>query len=228
MRLDRGRGGGLAGSPAAIRVGAEAAVDLGGETLRYIANLEHELEFAKRSLQDTIEALETTNEELQSTNEELLTANEELQSTNEELQSVNEELYTVNAEHKLKITQLTESSDDFENLLAVAGLHAIFLDSALRVRRFSRGPAPFHLVEADVGRPIHHLALELDFPDFALTIQEVLQTLLPVRRVCGAPDGRSFRVDVVPYRTGDSEIRGAVVAMVDITAPLDETPEPRG
>ena len=71
----------------------------------------------KENLQATIEELETSNEELQAANEELLASNEELQSTNEELQSVNEELYTVNAEYQRKIAELTELTNDMDNLL---------------------------------------------------------------------------------------------------------------
>ena len=54
---------------------------------------------------------------MQATNEELVASNEELQSTNEELHSVNEELYTVNAEYQRKIAELTELTDDMDNLL---------------------------------------------------------------------------------------------------------------
>ena len=83
-----------------------------------LGSLEAELRRTKENLQATIEELETSNEELQATNEELLASNEELQSTNEELQSVNEELYTVNAEYQSKIAQLTELTNDMDNLLA--------------------------------------------------------------------------------------------------------------
>jgi len=92
-------------------------VDVGQASRDYVESLEGELSFTRENLQATIEELETSNEELQATNEELVAANEELQSTNEELHSVNEELHTVNVEHQRKIDQLTEITDDLNNLL---------------------------------------------------------------------------------------------------------------
>ena len=99
--------------------------------------LEAELGHTKENLQAAIEELETSNEELQAANEELLASNEELQSTNEELQSVNEELYTVNAEYQRKIAELTELTNDMDNLLASTDIGTIFLDGELRIRKFT-------------------------------------------------------------------------------------------
>ncbi|HTB60403.1 MAG TPA: chemotaxis protein CheB, partial [Polyangia bacterium] len=113
--------------------------------------LEAELAHTKESLQSAIEELETSNEELQASNEELQTSNEELQSTNEELQSVNEELYTVNAEYQRKISELTEVTNDMDNLLASTEIGTIFLDAELKIRKFTPQIAKaFSLVPHDV------------------------------------------------------------------------------
>ena len=90
------------------------------------AALERELAQTNAYLQTTIEELETANEELQSTNEELTMSNEELQSTNEELHSVNEELYTVNAEYQRKIEELTQLTNDMQNLQRSTQIGVIF------------------------------------------------------------------------------------------------------
>ncbi len=100
----------------------------GQDANQHLDQLEYELQQTRENLQATIEELETSNEEQQSSNEELLASNEELQSTNEELQSVNEELYTVNSEYQSKITELTQLSNDVENLLRSTGLGVVFLD----------------------------------------------------------------------------------------------------
>ena len=66
-----------------------------------------------------------------------VSSNEELQSTNEELHSVNEELYTVNAEYQRKIDELTELTNDMDNLLASTDIGTVFLDRQLRIRKFT-------------------------------------------------------------------------------------------
>jgi two-component system CheB/CheR fusion protein len=114
-----------------------AVYDLSQEAEQRIRDLEQELQFTKENLQATIEELETSNEELQATNEELLASNEELQSTNEELQSVNEELHTVNAEYQTKILELTEMTNDLENLMAATEQATLFLDENLNIRKFT-------------------------------------------------------------------------------------------
>ena len=90
---------------------------------------------------------------MQTTNEELHASNEELQSTNEELQSVNEELYSVNAEYQRKIAELTELTNDMDNLLSSTDIGTIFLNRELKVRKFTPQIAQsFNLLPQDVGR----------------------------------------------------------------------------
>jgi hypothetical protein len=91
----------------------------------------------------------------ESDNEELVASNEELQSTNEELHSVNEELYTVNAEYQTKIEELQQLNADIEHLLEGTEVGTVFLDSDLRIRRFTaRVARVFRLQERDLGREI--------------------------------------------------------------------------
>ena len=123
------------------------------------AALEEELRYTKENLQATIEEMETSNEELQATNEELVASNEELQSTNEELHSVNEELYTVNAEYQRKIAELTELTDDMDNLLLSTDVGTIFLDRELCIRKFTPKIAEtFNLLPQDLGRRVSTFA----------------------------------------------------------------------
>ncbi|HET7343163.1 MAG TPA: chemotaxis protein CheB, partial [Methylomirabilota bacterium] len=112
-------------------------VDLDEVSRQRVAGLEAELLYTKETLQAAIEEREAANEELQASYEELQAANEELQSTNEELQSVNEELYTVNAEYQRKIAELTELTNDMDNLLTSTDVGTVFLDRDLRIRRFT-------------------------------------------------------------------------------------------
>jgi two-component system CheB/CheR fusion protein len=71
-------------------------------------------------------------------NEELRSAAEELETSKEELQSINEELLTVNEELKVKIEELSQSNNDFQNLMNSTEIGTVFLDRALRVKLLLR------------------------------------------------------------------------------------------
>ncbi len=128
--------------------------------------LEEELDVVRRELSDTIEQLETANEDLEGAHEEALSMNEELQSGNEELeagreelQSLNEELTTLNSQLEAKVDELEGLNDDLQNLLTSTRIAVVFLDSGLRVRRFTDEAGElFRLIRTDVGRPIDDLA----------------------------------------------------------------------
>ncbi len=198
---------------------------LSDESQHRIAELERELRTTNEYLQTTVEELETSNEELKSTNEELQSANEELQSTNEELetskeelQSINEELITLNAELEKKIEELGKTNDDMTNLLTSTEIGTIFLDGELNVARFTPAVAnAIHIVAADVGRPISHIASNIDYPDLVDDVRQVLATLIPQEREARSKDGRWYSVRINPYRTTANVISGVVVTFVDIS-----------
>lgn len=207
-------------------VGREAPIpggthefDIGRETQQRIQDLEQELQFTKENLQATIEELETSNEELQATNEELLASNEELQSTNEELQSVNEELHTVNAEYQSKILELTEMTNDFDNLMAAVRIGALFLDENLEIRKFTSELSPklFHLLESDIGRPLKHLTHNLDGVSPLTLVREVIDTDSPRELEVQIKDGGWVLLRILPYDVGGPQASGAVLTFTDIT-----------
>ena len=190
-------------------------IDVGQLSREQLSALESELHYTKENLQATIEELETSNEELQATNEELVASNEELQSTNEELQSVNEELYTVNAEHQKKIAQLTELTNDMDNLLASTEVGTIFLDRELKIRRFTPKLAEsFNLLPQDMGRPIEDFTNNLDHPGLAADLGTVLATGQVIEREVRDRRGRWFLLRILPYR-GRSPVEGVVLTLID-------------
>jgi len=187
--------------------------------------LEQELAATKEYLRSTIEQLEISNEELKSSNEELQSSNEELQSTNEEmetskeeLQSVNEEIITVNTELQGKIDELALAYDDMNNLLASTEIGTVFLDSDLKIKRFTPSMAKIiNLIKTDVGRPIEHLSSNLVYDGIVQDAKRVLNKLAPMLKSVKSNDGTWYQMQIMPYRTSENVIEGVVITFVDIT-----------
>ena len=191
----------------------------------HVLRLESELRLTKDRLQATIEELESTNEELkssneeyQSINEELQSANEELETSKEELQSVNEELQTVNGELAHRVGELARINSDLKNLLESTQIATLFLDNDLRVKSFTPSMSEvFHLIDTDLGRPIAHIAARVPYPDMDADLRRVLRTLSTIEREIGESSGRRYLVRVLPYRSVNNFIAGAVLTFLDIT-----------
>jgi two-component system CheB/CheR fusion protein len=196
----------------------ETEIDMDLVSREQLSALEAELAYTKENLQAAIEELETSNEELQAANEELLASNEELQSTNEELQSVNEELYTVNAEHQRKIAELTEVTNDMDNLLSSTDIGTIFLDRQLKIRRFTSQVAEsFTLLPQDIGRSIETFAYRLEHPELIDDLRSVLATGAPVERELRDSGGRTFFLRILPYRAKGA-VEGVVITLIDVSS----------
>ena len=192
---------------------AEAAVD----DVEVVNSLSQELRETRDSLHDTILKLRSANEDMQSTNEELIASNEELQSTNEELHSVNEELYTVNAEHQRKITELTEMTDDMDNLLDSLQVDTIFLDHELRIRKFTLGFADsFQLLPQDVGRKFSSFNHGLNIPNLMERIQQVLATTTSFETDVQDAHGNWFLMRILPYNAR-GKIEGVLLTLIEIS-----------
>jgi PAS domain S-box-containing protein len=177
------------------------------------------LQTAREEMQTSQEEAKSANEELQSTNEELQSTNEELTTSKEELQSVNEELQTLNAELQTKVEALSSADNDWVNLLNSTEIATLFLDSRMLVRRFtSRATNIIKLIPSDVNRPITDLVTDLNYPEMAEDVKEVLKTLVFMEKEVTARDGRWFAVRIMPYRTRENKIDGVVITFTDITA----------
>ena len=188
------------------------------------AAAEREIQHLKETLQSTVEESDTTNEELksmneelQSTNEELQSANEELETSKEEMQSLNEELHTVNAELQSKVDELSQSTDDMANLLNCTGIATVFLDTELRIQRFTKQARQLiKLIDTDVGRSVNDLVSTLRFENLGADATEVLETLAPREKKVQTADGRGYLMRIMPYRTSRNVIEGLVVTFVDL------------
>lgn len=183
--------------------------------------LEQELAATKEYLQSVIETQEATNEELQSANEEILSSNEELQSTNEELetakeelQSANEELSTVNDELRNRNMEITLVNNDLTNLLSSIDIAVVMVGSDLTIRRFTPGAQKFFgLIPADIGRPLLNINPTIEISDFQALVVQVMTNFCPVEKDLTDGKGARFQLRILPYRTVDNKIDGAVITI---------------
>ncbi len=180
---------------------------------------EEYLHAANAELETANEELKSSNEEMQSVNEELQSSNEELETSKEELQSINEELSTVNAELQTKVSDLSRANNDMNNLLAGTGIGTVFVDHSLHILRFT--PAAtliINLILSDVGRPVGHIVSNLvGYDRLVADVQTVLNTLIPVEVDVETTQGKFFTMRILPYRTLENVIEGAVITFVEIT-----------
>ncbi len=164
------------------------------------------------------EELRAANEELQSINEEYRSTSEELETSKEELQSINEELQTVNSELKLKLDAISRAHSDLQNLVAATDIGTLFLDTTLRIKRFTeRVSELFSITQTDEGRPITDFAHQLEYEDLVKDSRAVLADLAPIRREVCSRNGRWYDMRLRPYRTVDDKIDGVVITFVDIS-----------
>jgi two-component system CheB/CheR fusion protein len=191
-----------------------------------VAQLEEELAATKEYLQSVIETMEATNEELQSANEEILSSNEELQSTNEELetakeelQSANEELSTVNDELRSRNIEITQINNDLTNLLASIDIAVVMVGSDLTIRRFTpEAEKTLGLITADVGRPFLNINPTIEIADLQPMVLKVISSSRPTEKEFTDSNGKRFQLRVLPYRTIEGKIEGAVITLVEMSS----------
>lgn len=189
-----------------------------------IKELEQEITRMQALLHSTVEEIElsyaevaSTNEELQSTNEELQSSNEELETSKEEMQSLYEELVSVNMELTTRLSQLTEANDDILNLLDSTNVATIFLDSELRIKRFTPLTNKIvNLISTDIGRPLNHFVFSVPRGLLLNHAKTVLETLSSIEEEVQTEDGHWYLMKISPYKTVDDRTGGVVVTFVDI------------
>ena len=190
-----------------------------------VQRLREELQLTHARLRSTLEESEAANEELRAANEELQSINEEhrstaeeLETSKEELQSINEELQTVNSELKSKLETISRAHSDLQNLMAATDIGTLFLDTSLRIKRFT-DPVTllFRITPHDEGRSVMDFAHQLEYPDLDKDAHTVLSRLIPIRREIHSQNNRWFDIRMRPYRTVDDKIDGIVITFLDIT-----------
>lgn len=205
---------------------SEGATELEGRPAEeQFRELQRELQFTQSQLRTSREEYEGANEELRAANEELQSINEEYRSTaeeletsKEELQSINEELQTVNSELKTKLESVSRAHSDIQNLMIATDVGILFLDTQLRIKRFTPRIADlFNIAAGDEGRSITDFTHSLDYDGLAEDARAVLHHLASSEREVRSRNGSWYLMRVRPYRTVENKIDGVVVTLVDIS-----------
>ncbi|NML17354.1 CheR family methyltransferase [Azohydromonas caseinilytica] len=187
--------------------------------------LEEELRRLQARLQGSLgvcatsdEQLRAANEELQSLNEALRCVAEDVETSKEELQSANEELITVNFELKRKVDELTRVNDDLSNLIASIDIATVFVDRALRIKRFTpQASGIFSLLANDVGRSLLDITHCLEYDTLREDMVRVFERLQPLAQEVRSRDGHWYLMRISPYRTNEDRIEGVVLNFIDVS-----------
>jgi two-component system CheB/CheR fusion protein len=105
------------------------------------------------------------------------------------------------------------------NLLAGTGIGTIFVDNQLHITRFTpQATQVMNLIPTDVGRPVGHIVSNLlGYDRLVEDIKEVLDTLASKDIEVQTRKGVWYLLRILPYRTLENVINGAVITFIDIT-----------
>ena len=105
-----------------------------------------------------------------------------------------------------------------KNLLNSTDIATIFLDSELRIRRFT-APATqiYKLIQTDLRRPLSDIVNDLAYPNLEADALEMIRSLVFCERQVETKTGRWYNVRIMPYRTVENVIDGVVVTFINIT-----------
>ncbi len=195
-------------APAAIVSALQAEIDRIEQHLRDV--LEQHAEDGERGT--------AASDDLQSTNQELRFILEQLESSKEETQVANEELTTLNIENRQRVDELGKLSSVLRHLLQSTGIATLFLDTDLRIVRFTPQLGEiFNMREVDVGRPVAEITNRLEYGELVEDARRTLDHLTSVEREVYSKTGRWYLTRMLPYRAPTERVEGVVVTFIDIT-----------
>ncbi|WP_419656355.1 MCP methyltransferase/methylesterase, CheR/CheB-like with PAS sensor domain [Desulfosarcina variabilis str. Montpellier] len=103
------------------------------------------------------------------------------------------------------------------NLLNSTEIATVFVDNSLRVKRFTpQATAIINLIQTDIGRPLQHVSTNLANTHMIADLETVLKNLTPQKAEVQTNSGDWFKMHIIPYRTTDNRIDGAVLTFTVI------------
>lgn len=185
-----------------------------------VQRLEAELLRSEARLTEALAEVTRANAELRASTEEQRNLYEELRASNEELAASESELRRTNDELAGRVDDLAHINSDLRSVIESTRIAIVFLDAALRIRSFTPAVQDvLHVREADRGRPITDLALQLAYPGLASDVHRVLRSHERLERQAGhLLSGAQYLVRLLPYHGGDGQVSGVVVTFLDVSA----------
>jgi two-component system CheB/CheR fusion protein len=106
-----------------------------------------------------------------------------------------------------------------QNFVSSTDTALLFVDTHLRVRRYTPAAARiFHFIDGDVGRPLSDFPLRFENVDPTAELNEVMRSLARVERQVRTREGNLwFLLRILPYRSVENVVKGAVITLTDIT-----------
>jgi two-component system, chemotaxis family, CheB/CheR fusion protein len=113
---------------------------------------------------------------------------------------------------------MSRAHSDIQNLMAATDVGILFLDTQLRINRFTPRIADlFNIATGDEGRSISDFTHSLEYEDLASDARTVLRDRSSSEREVRNRKGVWYLMRFRPYQTVDGKIDGVVVTFVDIS-----------
>jgi two-component system, chemotaxis family, CheB/CheR fusion protein len=74
------------------------------------------------------------------------------------------------------------------------------------------------LIPADIGRPFLNINPAVAIEGFQPMVLQVISTSQPAEKEFTDSKGRQFQLRILPYRTSDGKVDGAVITLGDVTS----------
>jgi response regulator RpfG family c-di-GMP phosphodiesterase len=135
-----------------------------------------------------------------------------------QVEMLSDMLLTVNVHLAATLADLEIARNDLDRLGEISQVAAIFVDSSMRVRRFTHAAgAMFSLHSSDIGRYLAEIPLNLIYPDLAADFTQVSETGELMEKYLQEKNGFShYAVRILPYRNGMGSVDGAAITFSKI------------
>lgn len=118
----------------------------------------------------------------------------------------------------MKVEERGHINDDLQNLISSSEIATVFVNRGMHVKRYTPQAAKlFNLIPTDLGRSLFDITSRLDYAELADDTASAFKDLRTIERQVTSTDGRQYIARILPYRTADDKIEGAILNFFDIT-----------